>query len=200
MKKILTVAALGALLVAGTIAAQAAGMGAREPELSSTALAGHWAGRATGFVTICLNSDNARVTCGSAGSVPVQFNANLVLASTLDGQGNGCGNFTLVLAPLVGSATALPPLQVAQVLKVTSFDAPTSTGEADFHNFTGGKCVGASFDNTGATAFSNGTLHFAVINNGNQLESMVETDAAADSSFGAETLSWTSTRQTGLRR
>jgi hypothetical protein len=202
MKRIrmLTVAALGALLVAGTVAGHAAGMPGRAPDLSSANLAGHFTGRAAGFITICLDSNNAFAACGSTGSTPVQFNATLILATTFDRQGNACGNFTVTLAPLAASPAPALVFQEVQVVTVTSFDTTTNTGEADFHNFMGGKCNGAVFDNTGASPFSQGTLHIAVTNNGNQIESMVETDTAVNSSIGSEILGWTSTRQTSLRR
>jgi hypothetical protein len=169
-------------------------------QLSQASLAGHFAGRAIGFVTFCFDSNNASANCGTAGSVPVQFNATLILAETFDRNGNACGNFTISLAPVAASAAPARVLQEANVVTITSFDSTTNTAEADFHNFIGGKCNGAAFDNTGAIAFSQGTLHIAIINNGNQLESMVKTDAATDGSIGSEILGWTSTRQVPVRR
>jgi hypothetical protein len=118
-----------------------------------------------GSLAICLNPSNpaSEEACTTSGALVVPLSVLDNGAGALDSSGNACFTFTEVDANLPVDAS--PPLVTPNehvVGSVTNYDSTTGTGDGSFTGYVGGKCNGASFDDTGATKLSSGTDHFVV--------------------------------------
>jgi hypothetical protein len=92
---------------------------------------------------------------------------------TGDAQGNFCASIVETDSDFPVDATApFVTLNEHVVSKVTSYNPHTGTGNNTFIGYTGGHCVGASFDKTGATQVSSGAGHFTVSENGNRVDGL----------------------------
>jgi len=162
---------------------------AKEGGVKLASLAGTFAGRGSGFLTICFNSGFTAVAdCATAPNV-VPFNSTLVEQFTRDAAGNSCGVFTESLAPVVGT-----PFSAAVNLRTdvgtSTFDPTTGLGKYSFSLYSGGTCTGAAFDSTGADLAATGTSTFVVSDSGNRIEIIYTsisavTDAAIGNVAGA---------------
>jgi hypothetical protein len=59
------------------------------------------------------------------------------------------------------------------VSTATDYDPSTGTGDASFISYVGGTCHGATFDPTGATEVSRGTVHFVVSEHGKRIDAVI---------------------------
>jgi len=64
------------------------------------------------------------------------------------------------------------------------YDPASGTGDQSFTLYTGGKCNGATFDSTGATATSTGTDHFVASDNGKRLDGIFTSTTDAIGGIG----------------
>jgi hypothetical protein len=113
-------------------------------------LAGKWASASQGSITICFKRDfSASENCSTVGAVPVTFNDPSVTAFTQDKAGNACGTGTDVGS--VPGDSHPPEVTVSHgVNKVISYDPATGSGDVSIGNYSGGKCIGSTFDSAGA--------------------------------------------------
>ena len=81
------------------------------------------------------------------------------------------------------------------MVKVTSYNPATGSGDSSFTSYTGGNCVGSKFDSTGATATNTGTLHFVASNGGRRTDSVDTTLTDPVGDIGAFNLSGFAIRQ-----
>ena len=139
-------------------------------------LAGKFAGRFNGFVTVCLSA-GVPISCSSVSPVPtaVAFNTTEIEQITSDAAGNSCAVSTSASAPVSG--TTFPALvNLTNTVRTnTSFDPTTGSGTESASQYVGGHCNGAVFDMTGATKVLTFTDSFDVSDSGNRIEVIVNT-------------------------
>jgi hypothetical protein len=100
----------------------------------------------------------------------VPFTTVDVGADTLDGKGNACATLTETETNLPVDISPPAVLFLHIVAKDTEYDPALGIGDGTFTSYFGGKCNGASFDNTGATIASTGTYHYAASERGKRLD------------------------------
>jgi len=134
-------------------------------------LAGKFAGRGSGFFTICFSA-GVPISCSSLSPVPtpVPVNDTQIWQQTRDAAGNSCGVTTETFAPVSGRKSPAPVNTRTHVGTTTSFDPTTGYGTETYNRYRGGSCIGAAFDSTGATLTSTGTGSFVVSDSGNRFE------------------------------
>jgi hypothetical protein len=169
MKKLFVILIAGFVLVTihGVSAVFADGpvVGHEGQGIPLSKLAGNFvqtSGGSLGSITDCLKPDfSATENCSTAGAVPLALNLVGVAQVTQDRNGNACVTSVLTEASPVTFGT-FPPLVIigAAVSKVTNYDPVTASGDTSFTTYTGGKCNGSTFDNSGATVGATGTNHF----------------------------------------
>jgi hypothetical protein len=145
-------------------------------------LAGKFSAETQGSITICFNSGfTATEACSTTGAVGAACNATDAGQNVTDNKGNSCTTTTNI-CNFPGDTSPIPATVTHAVVKVTSYDPATGMGDSSFNSYTGGKCVGSTFNSTGATLTTTGTLHFVASNGGNRQDSVVTslTDPVGD--------------------
>ncbi len=151
-----------------------------EGGVTLASLAGKFAGRFNGFVTICLSA-GVPISCSSVSPVPtaVAFNVTEIEQITSDAAGNSCAVSTSTAAPVSGTTSPALVNTPITVRTNTSFDPTTGSGTESASSYVGGHCNGAVFDMTGATKVATFTDSFDVSDSGNRIEVIVNTYNAA---------------------
>jgi hypothetical protein len=76
------------------------------------------------------------------------------------------------------------------------YDSTTGAGDVSSIYYTGGKCIGATFDSTGATEIATSSSHFVVTDGGNRIDHVITAlDTVPTASIGAFSLSVIELRQ-----
>jgi hypothetical protein len=84
--------------------------------------------------------------------------------------------------------------------KIFKYDPATGTGDFSLSEYRGGKCIGSTFDSTGATKTNALVFHFAVSDGGKRID-MIATSAigfaagTTGNSIGGNSLSCANLRQ-----
>ena len=170
MMKLCIAIGLGLLLFMAAMVGGPAGMSQAQAADAITLadLAGKFAGRGSGFLTICFSA-GVPISCSSVSATPVPYNFTDILQTTRDAAGNSCGVSTSTFAPVSGTKfPALVSTRITLSIPV-SFDPATGSGTASFKDYVGGSCNGAVFDGTGTLA-GTGTHSFFLSNSGNRIE------------------------------
>ena len=178
MMRLRIAAGLGLVLFMATmIGGQVRVSHAQDDErVTLASLAGEFAGRGSGFVTLCFSPGPALplISCSSVSPVPtpVPFNQTGIFHRTGDAAGNFCGVITVTTAPVFGTKF---PAGVSTNIQVgtTTFDPTTGSGTQSFSRYHGGTCSGAVFDSTGATKVGTTTSSFVVSDSGDRIESII---------------------------
>jgi hypothetical protein len=94
---------------------------------------------------------------------------------TLDRTGHFCSIYSQVLGGHGGDPTPTNQDLFINVIvgQTTAYDPTTGSGDMPGTVYSGGKCVGASFDNKGATPVASNVLHFVVSDNGNRFDTVL---------------------------
>jgi hypothetical protein len=144
-------------------------------EVSLPIRAGQASATLTGSFAVCLNPANnfAEVACSTKGAHAFPFTALDVGYQVSDAKGNSCQTAVQTVSDFPVDISPPGVVPNHSVGKVLDYDPSTGTGDSSFIGYTGGKCVGASFDKTGATEVSFGTVHFTVSENGNRVDSVI---------------------------
>ncbi|HKD67967.1 MAG TPA: hypothetical protein VKB84_14065 [Candidatus Binataceae bacterium] len=148
-----------------------------------------------GFFTQCFKPDfSATESCSTPGAVPFNLTGATVGQSTQDRDGNACQKFTGAFSATVGQKTPLI-LEFISVVKVTTYDPATGSGDTSVTDYSGGKCIGSKFDSTGATPTNTGAQHFVASDDGRRVDFTVTafTDPLGD--IGATILTGTYFKQ-----
>ena len=133
-------------------------------------LAGKFAGRGSGFFTVCFNAGFTGLQdCATAPHFAPQ-NVTGIEHFTRDEAGNSCKVRTNTFAPVSGSTSPAGVSMTIMVGTPISFDPTTGSGTDSFSEYHGGNCDGAVFDSTGATLVRTGTISFDVSDSGNRIE------------------------------
>jgi len=142
----LNAAAIGLLTTAASIDT----VRASDNGLSLADLAGSYAGKAVGFLTICFTSDvtsPSPAACKDESSVPVQFNHTELIQGRQSADGKFCATVTVINSPAAGSRR--PALVADQIAagSVTSYDPTTGKGTSSIEIYAaadGVSCKGAT--------------------------------------------------------
>ncbi len=145
-------------------------------------LAGKFAGRGGGFVTICFTAGSLH-DCATATSV-VGFDETQIWQQTRDAAGKSCGVFTETFAPVAGTTRPAFVNVRTHVGTTTSFDPTTGSGTETFKRYRGGSCIGAVWDGTG-TLTSTGSGNFVVSDSGDRFEFLWRTYTSISPVAGA---------------
>jgi len=159
--------------------------------------AGQFSTTLQGSFAICLDSTTfAGESCSTSGVLvfPQSTLQNGVI--TFDASGNSCSTSTAVNSNLPVDAFLQPVTNQNSVNKVLNYDSMTGTGDASFTSYTGGACHGATFDSTGATEVSSGTVHFVATDDGKRFDFLITKLTDSIGSIGSFSLSGTDLRQT----
>jgi hypothetical protein len=166
------------------------------------ALAGNYSNTCQGTFAVCLDSTtHAPTDCATGSPIVVPLTELEVGALTRDVEGNSCDTQFGVAAnlppdktpPLLGPATPF-------VAKTLNYDPTTGTGDISATEYNGGKCIGSTFDSTGATEKADFKYHFAASNGGKRVD-MIATSAnlfvtdTTGNFIGAFSVSCTNLRQ-----
>ena len=167
-----------------------------EGGVTLASLAGKYAARFDGFLTICLSA-GVPISCASVSPVPtsVALNFREILQSSRDAAGNSCAVNTSTTAPVSGTKFPANVNPHIDVFTNTSFDPKTGSGTESVSSYHGGSCNGAAFDSAGATLTATGTFSFVVSDSGNRIESIVKTFSSVTDSVKGVVISGTFIRQ-----
>jgi hypothetical protein len=161
------------------------------------ALAGRYGDTLHGSFALCLDPNNnfAEISCADPKAVVFPQTTVQVGNEKLDAKGNSCETCTETDSDLPVDLS--PPLVGVfhGIAKITSYDPATGSGDATFTNYIGGKCVGASFNSTGATINSTGTGHFVVSDHGNRIDTITTSVTDPTGGVGDFFFSGTNLRQ-----
>jgi hypothetical protein len=146
-------------------------------------LAGKFAGRGGGFLTLCFNAGFTDLEdCASAPHL-VPFNQTRIVYFTLDAAGNSCTVSTATSAPVSGTKGPAGVITQIDVRTLISFDPTTGSGTASGSTYVGGSCNGAVFDSTGATLTGTTTISFDVSYSGDRIELILTGISEVTSAF-----------------
>jgi hypothetical protein len=166
------------------------------------ALAGNYSNTCQGTFAVCLDSTTfAPTDCGTGSPIVVPLTELEVGALTRDVEGNSCDTQFGVAAnlppdktpPLLGPATPF-------VAKTLNYDPTTGTGDISVTEYNGAKCIGSTFDSTGATEKADFKYHFVASDGGKHID-MITTSAnlfvtgTTGNAIGTFSVSCTSLRQ-----
>ena len=197
LMKLRIAAGLGLLLMATMVGGSAGVSQAQDDEgVTLASLAGNFAGRGSGFFTVCFNG-GALIDCSSLSPVPtlVPANDSAILHVTRDAAGNSCEIITETSGRLSGAKFF--NFQTRTVVgATTSFDQTTGSGTESFRRYNGGSCSGAVWDGAG-TLTATGTDSFVVSDSGDRIETIFSsyTAVTVPGSVSNDSFSTTSIRQ-----
>ncbi len=135
-------------------------------------LAGNYAGRGSGFFTLCFNTGFTALEDCATAPHQVPFNQTGIFHRTGDAAGNFCGVITVATAPVFGTKFPAGVSTTTQV-GTTTFDPTTGSGTESFSRYAGGSCIGAVFNSTGATKVGTTTRSFVVSDSGDRIETII---------------------------
>lgn len=160
-----------------------------------SAYAGKFALTGQGSVTYCFTTGFAALeSCSTSGALTSEANVVIVGEENVDASGNICATVTSTDGfPF----STFPPNVTAynSVAKVTDYRPGMAIGDVSFTDYSGGTCVGATFNKTGATVLETGTSHFAGSKSGNQLDAVVTALTNPLESIGAFNIVYSGQRQ-----
>ena len=160
--------------------------------------AGQFSTTSQGSFAACVNPTTfALESCSTSGVLVFPTSDLQNGMTTFDASGHGCATFTEIQSDL--PPDAFPPFVTNEhsVSKLLNYDSMTGTGNGSFTGYTGGACLGATFDSTGATEVSRGTVHFVVTDDdGKRIDFLVTNLTNSTGSIGTFSLSGTDLRQT----
>src|SRR5216683_5874672 len=144
------------------------------------ALAGNYASTCQGTLAICLNSTTfAPADCGTGSPLVLPLTDLDVGSLTRDDDGNACNTGLGVDAslPVGKNPPSVSPVHPA-VAKTLNYDPATGTGDISVSEYSGGKCIGSTFDSAGAKQTTNFVFHFAASNGGKRIDMIVTSGTA----------------------
>jgi hypothetical protein len=158
---------------------------AQADEDGVASLAGNFAGRGSGFFTICFNATFTAVAdCATVpASQRVPFDVTQVEQFIRDAAGNSCGVLTETIAPVSGTKFAATANTRTDVGTITSFDPTTGSGKESFSLYFVGSCTGAAFNGSSADLAATGNSIFVVSDSGNRIE-IILTSVSAVTNHG----------------
>lgn len=139
-----------------------------------------------GGLAICVSptSPFPQESCATAGALVIPSLGLNLGQINRDNQGNACGVFSTTVSDIPVDAS--PPLVFTQQLAVKNlnYDPASESGDESFTSYVEGKCNGAAFDSTGATAITSGTFHFVVSGGGQRIDELLTSFTNPVGAFG----------------
>jgi len=197
MKNLRFAAVLAVAVVAAVVGRAFAGERGHNEGIALEDLAGQFSSTGQGTIYACVSTTAPfpPAKCGSNGSVAVPTTILQIGVAARDEDGNSCSTVTQVFSNLPLDVTPPLVLQAINVNKTVSYDPATGTGDLSGTGYSGGKCVGAAFDSTGATATINFTSHFAASGGGKRVDLVTTSLTNPVGSIGDFSISATQFRQ-----
>jgi hypothetical protein len=157
---------------------------------------GQFSSSLQGSLAICLNpSTGAEESCATTGVLVFPLSVLAKGSFVIDAAGNSCSTQTEVDSALpLNSSSPTVTANEHVVGKLLDYDPDTGIGDSSFVVYFGGSCKDTSFDSTGATQLSSGTLNF-VVSDDNRIDDSITTLTNPTSSIGNFLLSVTNLRQ-----
>jgi len=160
-------------------------------------IAGQFSFNAHGSVAVCLDSRSMTPrSCSLNGVLVARASGVDNGAITWDSRGNGCATYTNVQTDLPLGQRSPVPQKLHLVTRLSGYDFALGTGDDSFTTYTGGSCVGATFDDTGATEIFSGTEHFVVSEHGERLDLVLTSLTNSSGSIGGFSFTGTELKQT----
>jgi hypothetical protein len=136
------------------------------------ALAGKYSSTAHGSYALCLDPTNqfAEISCSDKKAVVFPQTEVDVGNGTQDAKGSSCTTYTGTISdqPPDVSPPAVAVFHI--VAKDKGYDPATGSGDGTYTGYSGGNCVGAKFNSSGATIISSGSFHFVAGNDGKRTD------------------------------
>ena len=186
LMKLLIATGLGLLLFMATLIGPVRVSHAQDDQggVTLASLAGKFAARGSGSLTLCFNSGfTALADCSLSTSNLVPFNFARIEQETRDAAGNSCGFPIVTSAPVSGTKFPAGVSTATVVGTTTSFDPTTGSGTISLKGYHGGTCNGAVFDSTGATQTNTAKFSFLVSDSGNRIEFILTSISYVTSAF-----------------
>lgn len=147
-----------------------------------------------GTVTVCFAPGTTNPqSCSDTGVTTAVVSFLEVGQVTWDNKGNACATGVETIS-VPGSAVAITQ-QANLVGKLTNYDPATRSGDGNGTGYSGGKCNGAAFDDSGATVRSSAAFHFVISQDGKRLDSILTSLSVTNQEVGAFSLSGTAFKQ-----
>jgi hypothetical protein len=146
-----------------------------DPGLPITVFHGGYSNTVHTSEAACLAppSHTAAVACTTAGAGVFPISDVETGQVTFGSEGSGCQTSIAVAAAIPPSSTPPFVIPFTGLRTLTDYDPATGTGDWAFTTYTGGKCNGANFDNTGATVFTSGVEHFVISDGGKRVDAII---------------------------
>jgi hypothetical protein len=198
MKKFLVfLVAAFVLIMSQGLRQVAAGDAGDDEGVPLKALAGKYSDTAQGSFALCLDPKNnfALISCADAKAKVFPLTTVQVGNETDDTQGTSCETYTETDSDLPPDLSP-PFVAVFQTVgTVKSYDPATGSGDGSFISYSGGKCVGANFNSSGATINATGNFHFVIGKDGKRVDFLLTSLTDPSGSIGDFSFSGTNLRQ-----
>jgi hypothetical protein len=171
MTKLRIATGLGLVLLMATMIGGPVGVSpAQADDVTLADLAGRYAARGSGFLTLCRNAGlTGPQDCATAPNL-VPINITEIWHSTQDTAGHICSVNISTQARVFGQNFPAFVNPHFDVWTINSFDPSTGSGTGSASQYVGGSCNGAAFNSTGATKVATFTFSFDVSDSGNRIE------------------------------
>ena len=110
-----------------------------------------------------------------------------------DAHGNACATGVETIAVPGTSVTINQETHI--VGRLSDYDPTTQSGDGTGTGYSGGKCNGASFDDSGATVRSTASFHFVISEDGKRLHSILTSLSFPSEDIGSFSISGTASKQ-----
>lgn len=147
-----------------------------------------------GSVTVCFAPGTMTPESCDQSNVTSFFVSFLEVGRVVwDAHGNACASGVETIAVPGTPVTISQETHV--VGKLSNYDPATQSGDGTGTGYSGGKCNGASFDDSGATVRSSASFHFVISQHGKRLDSILTSLSFPSEDIGSFSISGTASRQ-----
>ena len=147
-----------------------------------------------GSVTVCFAPGTTTPeSCNQTGVTSVVVSFLEVGQVIWDGKGNACATGAETIA--VPETPVTISQEVHLVGRLGNYDPATQSGDGAGTGYSGGKCNGASFDDSGATVRSTASFHFVISQHGKRIDAVLTSLSFPSEEIGAFSISGTGSKQ-----
>jgi hypothetical protein len=124
-----------------------------------------------GSLAVCINSKTyVEESCSKKDALSLPLTLTRGGVETWDAKGEACATSMTLFSASPPNASPPNIFHTMVEKNITNYDPTTGIGDASFTEWSGGTCVGATFDKTGATVVSTGSVHFIVSQGGQRID------------------------------
>jgi hypothetical protein len=147
-----------------------------------------------GSITVCFAPDTTTPESCDQSGVASFFVSFLEVGRVVwDAQGNACASGVETIAVPGTSVTISQETHL--VGRLSNYDPTTQSGDGTGTGYSGGKCNGATFDDSGATVRSTAGFHFVISQGGKRLHSILTSLSFPSEDIGSFSISGTASKQ-----